>query len=459
MGCIVNKLQAFLVAAFVALGNGLPAAALETQPISVELIGAAASEGNASGASALNLAPCICWRNPKVEPRFALLCIHGLGLYSGAYANFGQRMSNFGGNVYAIDVRGFGSWMNANGHQQMDFDGCLADIKSALQSIHMAHPGLPVFVLGESMGGAIALRAATMFPDLMQGVISAVPAGERFKQRRTDLKVALNALRGFYKSNEKIGKSVVEQAATSDPHNGQPSVYNEELAEQWENDPLNRLDLSPDDLLQFQRFMNDNHDAVKKLTVPVLFVQGLDDDLVRPDGTWELIKECNVHDRSMVALPARHLMFEEAQTAQEEIDKASLHSVLAWIVARLPEHAPVGAVLAQKIDAATADRLTGGKPTVVAFYAKWCDQCGNIAAFIDKASGETGRKAHFVKFDVDDAANEDLIKEFNVGALPMVVFLRPDGTVSSSLMGQTNAAVMAKNLIDLVAAPAVKGKK
>jgi alpha-beta hydrolase superfamily lysophospholipase len=393
------------------------------------------------------------WRNPQTQPRFCLLCIHGLGLYSGSYTNFAQRMTHYNALVYAMDVRGFGSWMNAHGHQKMDFDGCLQDIKTALESIHKAHPGLPVFVLGESMGGAIALRAATMFPDQMQGVISAVPAGERFKQKRTDLKVALAMLRGPRKGREAIGTSVVKQAATSDPHNGQPSVYNEKLAEAWQNNPLDRLDLSPDDLIQFQLFMNDNHDAVKKLTVPILFVEGLDDDLVRPEGTWDLLRECKVHDRSLVALPARHLMFEEEQTALQETNRAALHSALAWIIAHLPDRSPEGATLTHKIGAASAEQITGGKPTVVAFYAKWCDQCDNIAAFVDKAGAHTGRRVRFVKFDVDDAANTDLVREFDVGGLPMVVFLRPDGTVNSSLMGQTTANVLLQNVAALVEPP------
>src|SRR5271170_3951452 len=94
-----------------------------------------------------NIAPCISWINPIVRPRVILLCIHGLGLYSGSYKDFGMIMARRGIAVYAIDVRGFGSWMKSGGKEEVDFTGCLSDIASAIQSIRAAMPGLPLFLL------------------------------------------------------------------------------------------------------------------------------------------------------------------------------------------------------------------------------------------------------------------------------------------------------------------------
>src|SRR5262249_7147389 len=126
-------------------------------------------------------APCISWVDPAVPPRVALLCIHGLGLYSGSYQDFGRHLARGGIATFAIDVRGFGSWVTGKGEKDIDFNSCLDDIKSAVASIHTAYPNLPVFLLGESMGGAIALRFAVQHPEMIDGLISSVPGGERFK--------------------------------------------------------------------------------------------------------------------------------------------------------------------------------------------------------------------------------------------------------------------------------------
>src|ERR1700679_459230 len=67
-------------------------------------------------------APCASWTDPLNPARAALLCIHGLGLNSDAYSNLGKRLSHRGISVYAIDVRGFGSWMKSQGNSELDFN-------------------------------------------------------------------------------------------------------------------------------------------------------------------------------------------------------------------------------------------------------------------------------------------------------------------------------------------------
>src|ERR1700678_305315 len=61
----------------------------------------------------LHPAPCLSWIDPQSKPKIALLCIHGLGLNSDSYTNFAKRVAHHGIATYAIDVRGFGSWMKA----------------------------------------------------------------------------------------------------------------------------------------------------------------------------------------------------------------------------------------------------------------------------------------------------------------------------------------------------------
>lgn len=268
-------------------------------------------------------APCRSWVDPNQAPIACILCIHGLGLQSNSYEFFGKEQANRGLAVYAIDVRGFGSWMNAKGKTKVNFDDCLDDIKTALESIHAANPGLPVYLLGESMGGAIALRAASLYPTLVDGLVSSVPASERFNQGKTSLKVFLNLLTGFNVAN--VGNDLVNQA-----------TKNQKLKAQWRDDPLARLSLSPQELIQFQDFMNFNHDAAKKVaTIPVLFVQGIGDQLVKPEGTWELFNDVAAKDKSFFAVPGEHLIFEEAQTQDAGPRDQNFRVISSWLTAKV----------------------------------------------------------------------------------------------------------------------------
>lgn len=261
-------------------------------------------------------APCLSWYESDKPVKAVFLCVHGLGLHNGTYEPLGKTLSALGYPVYAIDVRGFGSWMEARGRERVDFEGCLADIKSTLKVIRRAHPGKPVFLLGESMGGAIALRATALYPELVDGLISSVPAGDRFKQGRTSLKVAWHFLADPHKQIN-VGESVIKQATDK-----------QELRGAWQSDPLARMKLSPKELLQFQLFMNQNHESVKEIkNKPVLIVQGVQDKLVKPTGTVELFNEMATPDKEIALIPnGEHLIFEENQFTQEVIEK-----LLTWV--------------------------------------------------------------------------------------------------------------------------------
>ncbi len=76
-------------------------------------------------------APCVSWLPPEggVKPRVAMLCIHGFSLHKGCYAAFGKEMAKDGIATYAMDMRGFGELKSTSEHTELDFDGCLADIK------------------------------------------------------------------------------------------------------------------------------------------------------------------------------------------------------------------------------------------------------------------------------------------------------------------------------------------
>lgn len=254
--------------------------------------------------------PFVSWVDNAQPADAVLLCIHGLGLHKGTYDAFGKRMSQIGVPTYAMDVRGFGEWQD-DLKTGLDFEGSLADIKVVLQAIKKNYPDKKIIILGESMGGAIALRATAMYPELVSGLISSVPSGDRFGSGDTKLKVGLHAmLKGFNKPMD-IGTDVVGKATKK-----------EDLREAWSKDKLGRMNLSPKELMQFNSFMEKNFLVAKEIkSVPVLFIQGANDKLVHPEGTWKLFDSLTTDKRQMVfSKAAEHLIFEESQFSDEDLN-------------------------------------------------------------------------------------------------------------------------------------------
>lgn len=95
-------------------------------------------------------------------PRAVIVALHGMNDYSRAFAMPAPRWAERGITIYAYDQRGFGRSPNAGrwaGAAAMRQD--LYDIVEVLKE---RHPDLPVFVLGESMGGAVVMSSLELGP-------------------------------------------------------------------------------------------------------------------------------------------------------------------------------------------------------------------------------------------------------------------------------------------------------
>lgn len=102
------------------------------------------------------------WEPEQPAARVVLL-LHGYGEHSGRYEHVAARLVAEGAVVYAPDHRGHG---RSAGERVFitDLDEVVADVEIVGQVARAAHPGLPVAVVGHSMGGVIATRYAQSYP-------------------------------------------------------------------------------------------------------------------------------------------------------------------------------------------------------------------------------------------------------------------------------------------------------
>lgn len=119
--------------------------------------------------------PLRAWRPPGETggpPRFVLLALHGLGDHGGNFLEeSGPALAAGGALVYAYDQRGFG-WTATRGFWP-GRESLVADARTVVGLLRARHPGLPFFLLGESLGGAVALLAD---PPGVDGLILSSPA-------------------------------------------------------------------------------------------------------------------------------------------------------------------------------------------------------------------------------------------------------------------------------------------
>lgn len=244
--------------------------------------------------------PVIAWKNQTPNAVAAILCIHGLGLENRAFTSMAAELNRRGYLVYALDVRGFGSWTQTRGEEVLNYPQTLADIRNVSEVIKQRNPGLPLYVLGESMGGAIALRAGAQLGDVLNGVISSVPSAERFQEKKMSLQTAMHFIIDPHKAFD-IGSTVAERATSQ-----------ESLRTQWKEDPKAKMGMTPIELMKFALFMRTTKPQAARITkLPVLMLQGLQDQLVKPQGTFDLFDAVKSTDKTFLTIgKAEHLMFE-----------------------------------------------------------------------------------------------------------------------------------------------------
>ncbi|MGL3605089.1 alpha/beta fold hydrolase [Rhizobium sp. G187] len=108
-------------------------------------------------------------------PRAVVLICHGLAEHSRRYARFAKAMAAAGCHVYAHDHRGHGATKSADSAlgRFAAHDGVakvIGDVMAMRDLALSRHAGLPIVLLGHSMGGLIALNVAEEHPTAFQAL-------------------------------------------------------------------------------------------------------------------------------------------------------------------------------------------------------------------------------------------------------------------------------------------------
>lgn len=104
-----------------------------------------------------------CWL-PEGRPRAVILGVHGFNDHSGAWEIPAPLLTAQGFALYAYDQRGFGA--TASRGIWPGVPALAADCATAARLVGARHPGLPLALMGESMGAAVLLVAGSGPPGL-----------------------------------------------------------------------------------------------------------------------------------------------------------------------------------------------------------------------------------------------------------------------------------------------------
>jgi len=162
------------LAAVLGLGLLLGGCAANFQPMGTAVVQPALTDRALVAADGFEL-PLRRWLPADGKPKAVVVALHGFNDYSNAFDGAGRQLAGQGVATYAYDQRGFGAGRDRG--IWPGTDTLVADVKTAVEQVRLRHPGLPVFLMGESMGGAVVLTAMTdRHPPRVDGTILVAPA-------------------------------------------------------------------------------------------------------------------------------------------------------------------------------------------------------------------------------------------------------------------------------------------
>lgn len=213
------------------------------------------------------------WQPQGIEPWVVIVALHGMNDYSGAFALPGPWWAQRGAAVYALDLRGFGESPNRGVWPQMAL--LRQDIRDAVAAAKAAHPGVPVALLGLSMGAAAAMDVEISgHPSGADDLVLVSPAiwgwAEMPWAYRAALRLAALTAPG---ARLEPPKGVIAQVTPSD---------NITLLRRMGGDANLLFETRTDTLLGLVNLMQRGSEAIEKLPPGTLYLLGARDEIIPP---------------------------------------------------------------------------------------------------------------------------------------------------------------------------------
>jgi alpha-beta hydrolase superfamily lysophospholipase len=288
---------------------------------------------------------------PPTGPRAVVMLSHGMAEHSGRYARLGAALTDAGFALYALDQRGHGRTA-ANGvlghyADRNGWNTVVGDLASLSASIGQRHPGVPVFLLGHSMGSYIAQAYLLHHSASVQG---AVLSGSNFQPVSLYRSAAVIARLERWRQGARGRSAIIEFLSFGSFNKAFKPVRtpfdwlsrDQEEVDKYVNDPLcgfrctNQLWL--DMLGGLQQISKKSNLAQIDKSLPLLIIGGECDPVSDGKRLKDLAGALTDTDHALVTVKlypqARHEILNE--TNREEVT----HDLLAWLEQALSEPRP-----------------------------------------------------------------------------------------------------------------------
>jgi len=224
------------------------------------------------------------WR-PQGDPRGIVVIVHGFKSHSGLYEWPAGQLVDRAFAVHALDLRGHGKSEGERFYVD-EFADYLADVDQLVKIARKRDPGLPIFVLGHSVGGVIACLYALEHQTELAGLVC-----ESFAHEIYAPDFVLAVLKGLsYITPHAHVLRIEDEHFSRDPA----------FVERIKNDPL--IVHAPGAMRTVAELVRADQRlklAFPNITLPVLILHGTADRATKPHGSERFHEMAGSSDKTL----------------------------------------------------------------------------------------------------------------------------------------------------------------
>lgn len=239
-----------------------------------------------------------------IQPEAVIVGLHGMNDYANAFHMAAPYWAEQGIATYAFDQRGFGR----SPHRGVWGGRTLMceDLRSCVELVRERHPGVPVTVAGESMGGAVAIAAfASDNPPRADRLVLLAPAVWGWSSQPLPNRTAL------WLTAHVAGSRVIKPPRWITQNIRASDNIDELIA--MGRDPLMIWGARSDALFGLMKLMETAWASTGRLTVPTAYLYGANDEIIPRQPTIEAVSRLPRPDRTAFYRDGWHLLLRDRQ--------------------------------------------------------------------------------------------------------------------------------------------------
>lgn len=232
------------------------------------------------------------WHPVQKQPAKAtVVIVHGLGSHSGLFQPLVDGLLAQNYCVYAYDLRGHGRSEGQRGYINR-WDEYRDDLRQFVNWVQWQEGDRPCYVIGNSLGAAIALDYSLQFPDVIDGLILSAPAVST--QGISPLKLKVGGV---------LSKVYPRFSLSTGFKKKQPSTRDEAVNAAYANDPLRHSRGTARLSTEFFQVNQQTWQNIGELELPTLLLQGAADVVAPVAVTREFFGRMQGENKSLYVYP------------------------------------------------------------------------------------------------------------------------------------------------------------